>query len=116
MTMELINEVEDAGDRTERGPTTSTQFNLVMPVVISVFLWVICRMLLDQATYAYVGGFVDGAFAMFFVRAAAVIVQHYRREGGVQLADARRGLMIGLVVGAVAAVAAAAVIVFMAMR
>jgi hypothetical protein len=108
MTMEVLNETQAAdADRAVDGPTTSAQFNLFMPVIVSVFLWVICRMVVDQATYGYVGGFVDGAFAMFFVRAASMVVQHYRARGGSELADARHGLMIGLMIAGVLAVTAA---------
>lgn len=84
---------------TRKGRTTSAEFNRLLPVILPLLLWALCRQLLDSSDQAgtYVEGLLDGAFTILLVRAVVIVARSYAEAGGRQLADAHKGVMLGMV-------------------
>lgn len=99
-------------DRTEveqvAGRTTSRELDRLLTVIWPILLWMLCGSMLRGASTPYIQGFVDGAFALLITRSVVVLGRDYAARGGVELDQARSGLLIGL--GAVVAMAVASAI------
>lgn len=79
------------------GRTTSPELNRILPLVLLLLLWALCRRLSDGVVTTYASGFVDGAFTLLVALAAVRLARSYQVAGGKDLLEARKGLMIGIV-------------------
>lgn len=79
--------------------TTSSEFNRVMPLVLPLLLWGLCRYLSEGIIAPYAAGFIDGAFQILIIRAIVVVVRSYRLAGNQDLLEAKKGVILGLCVG-----------------
>lgn len=85
------------GDTTE-GRTNSAVFNRFIPLVYTLILWSLCRLLVDGEGVPYVLGLMDGAFSLLTIRTAAVVLREIRKEDAELRLEVRKGLVIGTLV------------------